>query len=86
MTTRLDRIDVRSRMEWRSWLASHHDSCPGVWMVFHKRAAGVVGIEYEDAVREAICYGWIDSAKRAETKERWLREALELLAAGKKSV
>jgi uncharacterized protein YdeI (YjbR/CyaY-like superfamily) len=54
-------VQVRSRREWRAWLGKHHASSPGIWLVFHKGHTGVKSIPYEDAVREALCFGWIDS-------------------------
>ena len=54
-------LEVRNRRQWRAWLAKHHASSPGVWLVFYKAHTGVKSIPYEDAVREALCFGWIDS-------------------------
>jgi uncharacterized protein YdeI (YjbR/CyaY-like superfamily) len=54
-------LDVRTRADWRSWLASHHSSSPGIWLQRHKRHTGVESMTYEDLVREALCFGWIDS-------------------------
>ena len=39
----------------------HHTSSPRVWLVFYKRHTGVKSVLYEDAVREALCFGWVDS-------------------------
>lgn len=61
MTARLVTLDVRTRTQWQAWLAKHHTSSPGIWLVFYKRHTGVKSIPYEDAVREALCFGWIDS-------------------------
>jgi uncharacterized protein YdeI (YjbR/CyaY-like superfamily) len=61
MTAALDTLDVRTREQWRTWLRTHHASSPGVWFVFHKKHSGVACVPYEDAVREALCVGWIDS-------------------------
>src|SRR6266545_5391080 len=61
MTPQLVPLDVRSRQQWRTWLGKHHASSPGVWLVFHKGHTGVKSIPYEDSVREALCFGWIDS-------------------------
>lgn len=53
---------VSSRARWRRWLAAHHDrELRGIWLVFHKRGSGKPSLDYEDAVEEALCYGWIDS-------------------------
>src|SRR2546426_7661477 len=61
MTAELIKLRVRSRRQWRAWLAKHHTSSPGVWLVFYKIHTGVKSISYEDTVREALCFGWIDS-------------------------
>jgi uncharacterized protein YdeI (YjbR/CyaY-like superfamily) len=67
----LPMLDVRSRQEWRAWLARHHTSSPGVWLVFHKAHTGVTSIGYEDAVREALCFGWIDSLIKRLDDDRY---------------
>lgn len=54
-------IDIRTRQQWRAWLATHHASSPGVWLLRHKQRTGVASISYEDLVQEALCFGWIDS-------------------------
>jgi uncharacterized protein YdeI (YjbR/CyaY-like superfamily) len=61
MAERLITLDVRTRTEWRRWLAKHHASSPGAWVVRYKQHAGVKSMSYEDLVGEALCYGWIDS-------------------------
>ena len=61
VTTELKTLEVRSRRQWRAWLAKNHTSTPGVWLVFHKAHTGVKCMPYEDTVREALCFGWIDS-------------------------
>lgn len=50
-----------SRAAWRAWLEAHHTQTEGVWLVSYKKATGRPRVEYEDAVEEAICFGWIDS-------------------------
>jgi uncharacterized protein YdeI (YjbR/CyaY-like superfamily) len=54
-------LDVRTRKQWRQWLAKHHASSPGVWLLRHKQHTDVQAMPYEDVVREALCFGWIDS-------------------------
>ena len=61
MTTDLITLDVRTRAAWRRWLAKHHASSPGIWLLRHKQHSGVESMPYEDVVREALCFGWIDS-------------------------
>lgn len=50
-----------SRAEWRAWLEAHHRSDTGVWLVIFKKATGLPRVGYNDAVEEALCFGWIDS-------------------------
>jgi len=59
--TELPLLDVRTRAKWRAWLAKHHKSSRGVWLVFHKAHTGVKSLPYEDFIRAALCFGWIDS-------------------------
>ena len=59
-----------SRAEWRQWLADHHASAPGVWLVYFKKASGQPSVSYPEAVEEALCFGWIDSLPRKLDAER----------------
>ncbi len=52
---------ITKRSEWRSWLAKHHDSARDIWLIFYKKSSGKPRISYDDAVLEALAYGWIDS-------------------------
>jgi uncharacterized protein YdeI (YjbR/CyaY-like superfamily) len=52
---------VTNRKQWRSWLAKNHRSAPEIWLVYYKKNSGQPRIPYNDAVEEALCYGWIDS-------------------------
>ena len=54
-------VEVTTRGAWRSWLAAHHDSVDGAWLVTWKRGSGGVILTYDDAVEEALCFGWVDS-------------------------
>jgi len=54
-------FEPEDRSEWRAWLARHHASTVGVFLVYRKKAAGRGNLSYDDAVEEALCFGWIDS-------------------------
>jgi uncharacterized protein YdeI (YjbR/CyaY-like superfamily) len=71
MTAELTTLLVRSRPQWRAWLEKHHASSPGVWFVFYKRHTGVRSLPYEDTVREALCFGWIDSLVKRLDDDRY---------------
>lgn len=51
---------ARNRTEWRAWLERSHDTEPEAWLVFDKKHTGQPCIAYDDAVEEALCFGWID--------------------------
>lgn len=52
---------VTSRKDWRNWLKGHHKTAPEIWLIYPKKETGQPRIEYNDAVEEALCFGWIDS-------------------------
>lgn len=58
------------RSEWRAWLKKNHDKSPGVWFVYYKKHTGKPRVAYDDAVEEALCFGWIDSLARSFDDER----------------
>lgn len=67
-----DTLDLRTPRQWRAWLAKNHASSPGVWLVRHKAHACVESMAYEDLVREALCFGWIDSLIKRLDDDRYL--------------
>jgi len=68
---RLIRLDVRTREQWRQWLAKHHASSGGIWLVRHKQHTGVDTMPYEDLVYEALCFGWVDSLVKRLDNDRY---------------
>ena len=71
MTATLEQLHVRNRRQWRAWLDAHHASSPGVWLVFYKAHTGVKSIAYDEMVREALCFGWIDSLIKRLDDDRY---------------
>ncbi|MFP2924340.1 YdeI/OmpD-associated family protein [Pyxidicoccus sp. 3LG] len=57
----LERFQAGSRKQWRTWLERHHLTSPGVWLVTFKKETGKPRIDYEEAVEELLCFGWVDS-------------------------
>ena len=70
----IEMLDVQNRQEWRKWLRKHCGSESEIWLVFHKRHTGVETLSYNDAVEEALCYGWIDSIVRGLDEDRYTRK------------
>lgn len=54
----------KDQAQWHVWLTRNHDRCDELWLLIHKKAVGDIGIRYEEAVEEAICFGWIDGKLR----------------------
>src|SRR3954467_5031267 len=67
----LELLEVRSRHSWRRWLAQHQSTSRGVWVVFYKAHTGAKSMPYEDFVREALCFGWIDSLVKRVDDDRF---------------
>jgi uncharacterized protein YdeI (YjbR/CyaY-like superfamily) len=61
------------RKQWRSWLAKNHRSEPEIWLIYYKKNSGKLRIPYNDAVEEALCYGWIDSTLKPKDEISYLQ-------------
>ena len=60
MAVELPELLVPDAPAWRAWLAEHHADAAGVWLVLHKSGGTVTALTYDDALDEALCFGWID--------------------------
>lgn len=60
-----------SRGAWRAWLKKHYRSEKDVWLIYYKKRSGKPRIPYNDAVEEALCFGWIDSTTRRVDGDRY---------------
>jgi uncharacterized protein YdeI (YjbR/CyaY-like superfamily) len=56
--------------EWRNWLHENHDTSIGVYLIFYKVSSEFESMRWEEAVKVAICYGWIDSTVKKLDEER----------------
>lgn len=70
----LPTLDLRTRRQWRAWLAKNHAASSGIWLVFHKKHTGIPCIPYDEAVREALCFGWIDSIVKRVDGDRYVQK------------
>ena len=62
---------AKDRAAWRKWLEKNHAKEEGVWLIYYKKDSGKTRVDYPDAVREAICFGWIDSTLRPIDDEKY---------------
>lgn len=63
-----------NRERWRAWLEKHHKSAGEIWLVWYRKRAGRRQIPYDDAVEEALCFGWIDSIVQKLDEQRFARK------------
>ena len=66
-------LHCNSRKMWRDWLSSHFETEKEIWLVLPLKASGETGVTYNDAVEEALCFGWIDSVTGALDSGHQLR-------------
>ena len=64
------RVHLKTAAEFRRWLAENHAKAAGLWLVSYRPSTGKPAIAYDDAVREALCYGWVDSVVKPLDAER----------------
>jgi uncharacterized protein YdeI (YjbR/CyaY-like superfamily) len=64
-------LDAKNRKEWRAWLRKNHAKEKEIWLVYYRKSSNKKRIPYNDAVEEALCYGWIDSTAKNIDNERY---------------
>ncbi len=68
-----DTLYVTTRAKWRAWLAKNHKTAKDIWLIFYKKSSGKPRISYDDAVLEALAYGWIDSIVKGMDESRFVQ-------------
>jgi uncharacterized protein YdeI (YjbR/CyaY-like superfamily) len=63
-------LHVTHRKDWRKWLRQHYKTEKEIWLVYSRKGTGQPRIEYNDAVEEALCFGWIDSTLKTLDENR----------------
>lgn len=61
------------REDWRNWLELNHKRKDAVWLIFYKKKSPNHNLSWSESVDEALCFGWIDSTKRAIDKEKYIQ-------------
>lgn len=61
-----------TRAAWRAWLETHHAHEDGIWLIRYKKVTGKPAVSYDEAVEEALCFGWVDSKPNKLDDERSL--------------
>ena len=65
---------VTNRDDWRAWLEKNHEAEKEVWLIYYKKHTNQLRIPYDDAVEEALCFGWIDSIVQKIDDDRYAQK------------
>ncbi|MFD8210676.1 YdeI family protein [Streptomyces sp. NPDC059695] len=72
--TELDELIVADSAALRSWLLNNHTTSPGVWLALTRKGGSVTTLTWQQAVDEALCFGWIDGqARKRDEESSWRR-------------
>ena len=71
--TDLAELLVEDAEAWHAWLDTHHADRPGVWLVLHKKGGQTTSLTYDQALDEALCFGWIDGQIARRDGESYLQ-------------
>ncbi len=63
-------VEAADAAAWRDWLERNHGTSKGAWLVRARPGSGLTFVEYEDAIRHALCFGWIDGPVRSFDEAR----------------
>jgi uncharacterized protein YdeI (YjbR/CyaY-like superfamily) len=73
MPIELEELLVADGAAWRSWLSEHAAESPGVWLILHKKGGSVTELDYDAALDEALCFGWIDGQAKSRDAESYFQ-------------
>jgi uncharacterized protein YdeI (YjbR/CyaY-like superfamily) len=68
------KLYISNRKEWRRWLKENHSIAKEVWLIYYKKHTSKLRIPYDDAVEEALCFGWIDSTVKRIDDEKYCQK------------
>ncbi|BAU13287.1 hypothetical protein LEP3755_38260 [Leptolyngbya sp. NIES-3755] len=69
----LDKIEAIDRAAWRNWLEQNYEIINGIWLIYYKVKSGKPSVQYSEAVKEALCFGWIDSKVKSLDDDRYMQ-------------
>jgi uncharacterized protein YdeI (YjbR/CyaY-like superfamily) len=70
----LEHIHFPDQATFHIWLEENFDKSPGIWLIFYKKHTGIESIPYQEALEEALCFGWIDSLIKKIDDDRYARK------------
>lgn len=69
----LETVYAKDRQVWREWLEKNHRILPGIWLIYYKVKSGKPSVRYSEAVKEALCFGWIDSKVKSLDEDCYMQ-------------
>jgi uncharacterized protein YdeI (YjbR/CyaY-like superfamily) len=73
MESEMETFYPKNRQEWREWLQINHNIKKSVWLIYYKKKSNIPTVIYNEAVDEALCFGWIDSKAKPLDKEKFMQ-------------
>ncbi|NWL10600.1 YdeI/OmpD-associated family protein [Paenarthrobacter nitroguajacolicus] len=73
MPIELEELLVADGAAWRAWLSEHAAESPGVWLILHKKGGSITELDYDAALDEALCFGWIDGQAKSRDAESYFQ-------------
>lgn len=70
----LEHIYFNNRKSFRNWLEKNFDKSPGIWIIFYKKHVTIECVKFNDALEEALCFGWIDSIIKKIDNDQYVRK------------
>ncbi len=67
-------VSMKHQQAWAAWLKKNYTASAGVWLRFYKKDSGAVSISHNEALDEALCYGWIDGQLQKYDEQSWLQK------------
>ena len=68
----IDALYFKNGHEWHEWLSQNHDKEKEAWLIYYKKTSGKAGISYDEALEEALCFGWIDGKLKSVDDEKYV--------------
>jgi uncharacterized protein YdeI (YjbR/CyaY-like superfamily) len=69
----LEILSLNKSRDWGKWLSANHSKAEGVWLRFFKKGSNIPTLTYEEALLEALCYGWIDGQSKSFDEKSWVQ-------------
>lgn len=69
----METLAFKSSAAFRKWLAAHHDTADGIWLRIFKKVSGKKTVTYDEALDEALCFGWIDGLKKSYDEHSFIQ-------------